>query len=265
MVYNPDLYRDKERFLGILIGDLTSAQLDAVQVLFGTGANMCSPNPSGQLFIQDKRDLSDVSHASLRRVFAEAEPLLVIDAQTPIDGGIWYLDSFAEQFDVDGGIAENLDTLYKIRMDIRDVVIQHANYSIANTDIRNDLDNVDVPYPTPEDFVQDKIFCTGFDHIKERYMNPTWVTATPDELEESSDARDLDNFMPRPETVYRIKEDVAREAGLRSAWMIASDRSGEVELPNGTKIIFPPGSKVVQSTYDPDIVVPVYKRPEGSL
>jgi len=265
MVYDPNLYRNKERFLGLLIADLTPTQIDAVQELFGIGANFCSPYPAEQLFIEDKRDLSHLSHADLRRAFPEADPLLVIDAQTPIDGGVWYLDSFAEQFDVDERLAENLDTLYKIRMDIRDVVITHVNYNIANTDIRNDLEMVDVPYPIPEDFVQDKIFCMGFDHIRYRYINPTWVTATPDELEESTDGRVLDNFVPRPEIVYRIKEDVAREAGLKSLWMIASDGSGEEKLPDGTKTAFPPGSKVVQSTYDPDVAVPVYKKPEGSL
>ena len=265
MVYDPNLYRDKERFLGILVADLTPTQLDAVQELFGIGANFCSPYPAEQLFIEDKRDLSHLSHADLRRAFPEADPLLVIDAQTPTDGGIWYLDHFAEQFDVDEGLAENLDTLYKIRIDIRDVVITHVNYNIANTDIRNDLEMVDVLYPIPEDFVQNKLFCMGFDHIKHRYANPTWVIATPDELEESTNGRDLDNFIPRPEVVYRIKEDIAREAGLKSAWMIASDRSGEVKLPDGTKIALPPGSKVVQSTYDPNVAMPVYQKPEGSL
>ncbi|KAI4711069.1 hypothetical protein J4E89_004659 [Alternaria sp. Ai002NY15] len=233
--------------------------------LFGIGANMCSPHPAEQLFIEDKRDLSNLSHADLRRLFSKADPLLVIDAQTPIDGGIWYLDGFAEQLDVDEGLAENLNTLYKIRMDIRDVVITHANYSIANTDIRNDLESVDVPYPIPEDFVQKKVFRMGFDYVKYRYVNPTWVTATPVELEESTNGRDLDNFIPRPEIVYRIKEDIAREAGLKSAWMIASDRSEEAELPDGTKIAFPPGSKIVQSMYDPDVAIPVYEKPEGSL
>jgi len=265
MVHDPNLYRDKERYLGILIADLTPTQLDAVQELFGIGANMCSPYPAEQLFIEDKRDLSNPSHADLRRLFPEAEPLLVIDAQTPIDDGVWYLDRFAEQFDVDEGLAENLNTLYKIRIDIRDVVITHMNYNIANTDIRNDLETVDVPCPIPEILVQNKIFCMGFDHIKYRYVSPTWVIAIPDELEESTNGRDLDNFIPRPEVVYRIKEDIAREAGLKSAWMIASDRSGEVKLPNGTKIALPPRSKVVQSTYDPDVAMPVYQKPEGSL
>jgi hypothetical protein len=265
MVYNPALYYAKKRLFAILTADLTPAQLDRVQELFGIGATMCSPSPAEELFISDRREWSDLSHAELKRAYLEADPLLVIDSRTPDDGGIWYLDRFADEDDIKDGQAESLNTLYKIRMDIRDVVIQYTNYSIANTDIREALDAVDVPYPTPDGFDQETLFCVGFDHIKERYMNPTWVTAMPDELEESTALEDISNFVPRPEIVYRVKENIARQAGLKSVWMIAVDTRKEVELPDGSKKTFPLGSKIIQSRYDPEASIPVYKRPNGSL
>jgi hypothetical protein len=39
----------------------------------------------------------------------------------------------------------------------------------------------------------------------------------------------------------------------------------DLTAPDGRVIKFPEGSKVLQCEYDPGMVVPVYKRPEGSL
>lgn len=62
--------------------------------------------------------------------------------------------------------------------------LRHINYSVGNTDIREDMDQVDIPYPTPENFTETTLFSTDFDYINYRYLTPTWVTATPDEMEE---------------------------------------------------------------------------------
>ncbi|RYN90780.1 hypothetical protein AA0119_g10902 [Alternaria tenuissima] len=247
MVYIPNLHYDKQRLLALLTADLTSAQLDRIQELFGIGATLRSPYPAEELFIEDKH------------------PLLVIDSHTPHDGGIWYIEGFATADDVANGLAESLNTLYKIRMDIRDVVMQFASYSVANTHISNDLWHVNVHIPIPDDFEQKTLFCSGSNHIRERYNDPTWVIATPDELEDSATLEAVGSIIPRPEIVYRVKRDIARQAGLESKWMVASDAPNECELPDGTNLTFPPGSKVLQSEYDPDVAIPVYKRPIGSL
>jgi hypothetical protein len=183
MVYNPDLTAEKEVITGILVADLTPSQLDFVQEKFGIGANMCSPIPSEQLFIHDKRSWSSHSHADMLRAMPDLVGLIVIDSRSAEDGSAWYLDSFADSEEVADGNAENTNTLFKLRMKLEDVVISYTNYKIANTSIREDMDQVDVPYPTPESFDQEEAFSTGFNYVDERYMNPTWVTATPDELE----------------------------------------------------------------------------------
>ncbi|KAF1829412.1 hypothetical protein BDW02DRAFT_167190 [Decorospora gaudefroyi] len=265
MVYNPDIAAAKVRRLSaILVADLTPAQLDTVQRKFGAGANLCSPHPSEELFVEDKREFSSLSHPDLKRFYPDTNPLLIIDARTPSDHSIWYIDRFAEEDDVENGEAENTNTLYKIRIHIPDVVISYGNYSISNIDIREDMDTVGIPYPTPENFHQEEIFKTGFHHVKDRYLDPTWITATPDEMEHSTDPDHLKNFAPPPEIVYRLKEEVASEAGLKSTWTLASDAS-QVLLPDGSKKTFPDGSKVLQSDYDPETAVPSYEKPEGSL
>ncbi|CAN9124461.1 unnamed protein product [Alternaria sp. RS040] len=265
MVYIPNLHYDKQRLLALLTADLTSAQLDRIQELFGIGATSRSPYPAEELFIEDKREWSHLSHADLMRAYPEQDPLLVIDSHTPHDGEVWYIEGFATADDVANGLAESLNTLYKIRMDIRDVVMQFTSYSVANTYISNDLWHVNVHIPIPDDFEQKTLFCSGANHIRERYSDPTWVIATPDELEDSTTLEAVGSIIPRPEIVYRVKKDIARQAGLESRWMVGSDASNECELPDGTHLAFPPGSKVVQSEYDPDVAIPVYTRPIGSL
>ncbi|KAF1941684.1 hypothetical protein EJ02DRAFT_466369 [Clathrospora elynae] len=226
MLYNPGTGRAKERLTAILVADLTPTQLDTVQDQFGLGANLCCPIPGEELFITDKRSWSTKSHADPKRAYPDTSPLLVIDARTPSDGGIY----------------------------------------IGNTDIREDLDTVNVPYLTPEDFDQDDVFKSDFDYVKDRYLSPTWVIASPEEIESSTNAEDLKNFSPPPEIVWRLKEGVARQHGLKSRWTLGSEpRDGEEKRPDGTVIAFPGGSKILQCEYDPEMAVPGYARPEGSL
>jgi hypothetical protein len=135
---------------------------------------------------------------------------------------------------------------------------------VANTDIREDMDQVGIPYPTPENFTQTTLFSTGFDYINERYIQPTWVTATPEEMDMSTDNHELDRFVPRPERVYRLKQEVARANGLKCMWTVGR-AAGDRTLPDGTIVKYPEGSKVLQVNYDPATAVPRYERPHGSL
>lgn len=125
MVYNPDLTRAKIRLNAVLVAELTPAQLDTVQEKFGIGANLCTPYPAEELFIHDKRQWSNYSHADMKRAMPDTKPLLVVDSQTPDDGAVWYIEDFATQDDVHHGMAENTNTLIRIRMILEDVVISY--------------------------------------------------------------------------------------------------------------------------------------------
>ena len=204
----------------------------------------------------------------------------MIDSQTPDDGGAWYIDRFADQQDVDAGEAENTNTLYKLRMKIEDIVVsylapcafswtatdilRHANYT-AHTSIRDDMDRVDIPYPTPGHFTQPTLFATGWDYINDRYLSPAWITATPDEIEESTDGDVLAQRRPRPNIAYRLKEEVARSNGLKCEWTIVGSEAQDVTLPDGTVMKFPQGSRSLQVKYDTEVSVPMYEKPEVSL
>lgn len=124
MVYNPDLTAEKEIITGILVANLTSAQLDDIQKKFGKGANLCSPHPREQLFIHDKREWVSYTHADMKRAMPDdLEALIVVDSRTAEDGSAWYIDHFATQDEIDDGEAENTNTLFKVRMRLQDIVI----------------------------------------------------------------------------------------------------------------------------------------------
>jgi hypothetical protein len=189
--------------------------------------------------------------------------LIVIDSRTPSDGGIWYIERFADEDDVENEQAENTNTLLKIRMKIEDIVLQYANYTIANTDICEDLDTVDIDYPTPENFDQEMVFSTEFDFIEDWYLSPTWVVTAQKEMETSADPEDLENFSPRPSIVHMLKPEIAKRNSLKSGLAMVSDAGAEDTL-DGSKKTFSEGSKVLQLDYDPEKPVPRYERPEGS-
>ncbi|KAJ4371824.1 hypothetical protein N0V86_008378 [Didymella sp. IMI 355093] len=262
MVHNGDMDQKKQLIHAILTADLTPAQLTAVHAKFGRGAMMHSPYPRWQLYITDKRSWSSLSHLEIwhkTQRYDDAPgyfPLIVVDAETPNDNAVWFVDRIADQYDVDNGTAESLETLFKVRIDLDNIPISFVNYEIGNTDIREAMDAVDVPYPTPENFTQEKSYSLGFDPIKDRYMDPAWVFAEPDDMEESRDLKDRSNFIPQPEVVYRLKEDVARANGLKSSWTIGTDTKDDR---------FPEGSKVLQLTYDPEHTVPKYEKPKGCM
>jgi hypothetical protein len=121
------------------------------------------------------------------------------------------------------------------------------------------LSEVNVDTPIPETFTQSAPYGSDFDCIKDRYLNPTWVTASPDEIEVSTDLADLSKFAPLPSEVMRLKGEVARREGLKCTWTVGGDED-DGESGKGSK-----GSRVLQCDYDPGTALPRYERPEGSL
>lgn len=264
MVYNPDLTASKELITGILVADLTPAQLDTIQQKFGNGANLCRPYPSEQLFIYDKRSWARKSHADMLRSMPDVSSLVVIDARSAKDGSVWYIDRFATSNDVAAGEAVNTNALLKVRMKSEDIVISYSNSRFSPGSFRFEMDQVEIEYPTPEEFDQEEVYTHGFDLIKDRFLNPCWVTATPDEMETSTDPDILDKFFPRPNVVYRLKAEVARADGLKVGWTMGN-LARDVALQDGTILRFPAGSQALQCDYDPDAPIRRYEKPEGSL
>ncbi|KAF2472548.1 uncharacterized protein BDR25DRAFT_302686 [Lindgomyces ingoldianus] len=262
MVYLPR--QPGHRLTAFLTAELSPQQLDAIHKAFESGAFSQFPTPLAELYIKDKPEYHGLTHAEIRRAEEREEPFLLIDKETPDDGGIWYIDDFAGEDQVEDEQAESTDVLWKIRIKIEHVPILHANYDIGNADIGEDLSNVGVDLPIKEDFVQEELVTSGIDLEEFKYEQHCWITAEPGEYEEITDEEILETALPKTDKLYRLKEDIAKANGLLTRWTAGCDAES-TQLPDGTTRAFPKGSLILQLRYNPDFPWPPYVRPEGSL
>ncbi|WXC56113.1 hypothetical protein SNK03_002050 [Fusarium graminearum] len=251
-----------------LVTDLTNDELTTIKSAFELGA--CSKfSPLLELkIVRAPEDYWGKSHQYIRAQENEAgreEAFAVIDEEAKERGAIWYIGRFADEDEVEEGQAESTDVVLKILIQTEALALAQVNYAIANSSIAEDLDNCAVDLPLTNDFDQPDLHdCGGFDWVEQQKHQDTWVTAEPGEYEESTDDERRDNYMPRPEKVARLNEDVAQSIGLVSSWAIPS-QAETIEFDDGTKKEFPPGSVVLQQRYDPDFAWPEYQWPEESL
>ncbi|SPJ75698.1 uncharacterized protein FTOL_05429 [Fusarium torulosum] len=189
----------------------------------------------------------------------------LIDDEAKEKGAICYIDRFFDEDEVVDELAESTDVVIKILIKTEAFALAHACYVVATSSIIEDLDICSVETPITNDFVQPELYdCGGIDFEDQQWHQDVWPTAEPGEFEESTEGKLLDNFMPRPEKVVRLREDVAQAVGLVSDWTFYDDAES-IDLGNGEKKEFPPGSVVLQQRYNPDFAWPEYKWPEGSL
>jgi hypothetical protein len=127
-----------------------------------------------------------------------------------------------------------------------------------------DLDQVGVDSPCPEEFEQSELFTSGIDPDEDKIIAPTWVTAEPGEYDETTDEEILKQHDPRSEKLYRLKREIAKDLGVIAEWQNAGP-ANPVELSDGTTKTFPEGSVCLQMEYDPKAPWGRYQRPEGSL
>ncbi|KAM0351693.1 hypothetical protein ACHAPU_002703 [Fusarium lateritium] len=267
MVYLPP-HRNEDCLTVYLVTTLTDNELQAFKSAFELGA-CCRFSPLLELkIVRAPKDYWGKPHQYIRSREIEAgreETFGLIDDEAKERRAIWYIDGFYTEEEVEEGQAESIEVVKKILIKTEAFALSHVNYVIANMSIDEDLDACGVEIPITNDFEQPELVdCGGLDFEEEQWHQDAWVTAEPDELEESTDAENLDNFSPRPDKVARLKEHVAQAVGLVSGWTFA-DEAKPIDLGGGKKKGFPPGSMVLQQRYNPDFAWPEYQWPEGSL
>lgn len=139
MVFNPEAVNEKARITAFLTANLTPDQLDAIQDAFGKGSFFQSPDCPMELFIKDTPEYHGLSHADIRRKETDGNPFLIIDEKTPVDGGIWYIDDFASEDEVEDELAESTNVLWKIRIKTEHIPITYASHSIIMSWLLNFL------------------------------------------------------------------------------------------------------------------------------
>ncbi|KAI2471611.1 hypothetical protein F4781DRAFT_386804 [Annulohypoxylon bovei var. microspora] len=261
---------DIPRLNAYLLKDLSDDELKLFKKAFEFGA-MSSFNPLLELIIQKApEDYLGKPHSYIRTKEDEAGhagPFVLIDEQVVLKGAVWYVERFADEDEVDNEQAESTDVLWKILIKTEHLPISYVNYEISNIDIQEDLDGCGVEFPAKVNFKQPQVAGTSeydLDIADFRHDQPAYLTAFPGEYEETTDEEVLKNFAPPPDRVGRLKEDVAKETGIKSSW--TSVRKAEPkELPDGTTKEFPEGSINLLHKYDPDFAWPPYEWPEKSL
>lgn len=259
---------DTPRLNAYLLTDLSDDELKSFKKTFELGT-YAPFNPILELVIKKPpEDYLNQSHAYIRTKETEAgrmDPFVLIDERAVKDGATWYVDRFADEDEVDEEQAESTSVLWQILVKTECLPITYVNYSIANITIEEDLDGCGVDFPVKENFEQPEICdAGGLDIAQDRRTQDAWVTAEPGEFEVSTDEELRKNYAPMPDRVGRLKENVAKEAGLQNRWAFCGN-AGPRDLPDGTRKEFPEGSVVFQLYYDPDFDWPPYKWPEGSL
>ena len=251
-----------------LVASLTDDELAKVKAKFEIGA--CSRfNPLLELkIIHSPDDYIGKSHQYMRAKENEAgreEAFIVIDEDAIKRHAVWYVDAFADADAVERGEVESTEVVMKILVKTECLALTRINYEIANMDIEEDLDYAEVERPLRNDFWQPEVSdCGGLDMVDQQRYQDVEVTAEPGEFEESREKELLDNLSPRPDKVGKLKDEVARAAGILASWTFIGD-ADPVDLPDGSQKTFPAGSVRLQHTYDPDFLWPEYRWTEGSL
>ncbi|KAH7198356.1 uncharacterized protein B0J16DRAFT_330284 [Fusarium flagelliforme] len=259
---------EADRITAYLVTDFTDNELRELKISFEFGA--CSRfDPLLELkIIRAPEDYLGKSHQYIRARENDADredAFALIDDEAKERGGIWYIDHFAEEDQVENETAESTDVVFKILIQPVPFALSAVNYRIANMSVEEDLEACGVEFPLKNDFYQPEVLDDrGMDFDEQQRSYSAQITAEPGEFEESTDDQDRDGFLPRPDKVVRLKEEVARSIGVVSSWTWSS-KAEPSENDDGTRIEFPPGSVQLQQNYDPDFPWPEYKWPDGSL
>ncbi|KAI0114275.1 hypothetical protein F4776DRAFT_638962 [Hypoxylon sp. NC0597] len=256
------------RLNAYLLKDLSDDELKAFKKTFEFGTYAPFSTMLELVIKKAPEDYLNKPHSYIRRKEDEAgrtEPFVLIDEQAVLQDAVWYVDHFANEDEVDDGEAESTAVLWQILVKTDCLPITYVNYDIGNMSIQEDLGNCGVDLPAPEDYEQPEVWGSGGLDIGDfRNSQNAWVTAEPGEFEESTDESLRKTYSPMPDRVARLKDDVAKQIGVKSRWTICQ-KAQPKKLPDGTTKEFPEGSVVLQLTYDPDFSWPPYKWPEGSL
>jgi hypothetical protein len=103
----------------------------------------------------------------------------------------------------------------KILVKTECLALNQISYEIANMDIDEDLDNAGVDRPLNNDFLQPDVSdCGGMDMKEQSKYQDVEVMAEQGEFEETREKALLGNFSPQPDELGKLKDEIARAAGI---------------------------------------------------
>ena len=214
-------------------GPLAENVVASVEQDFAIGSFARFGNPLTTISIQDRPDFYDASHYSIREKLDLGGFLgdfVIIDDRTADSHAIWYVTT-TEDSNVKTASAIKYDnppvtfkeedfTLWQGRFVTHDLPVQWACFFSAVRGLEDDIRRYNHPYDPHNP--QDEPFTSGLNFSKKedaRMFIPTaYFEAAFEEIDWSTDIELRKLWSPRPSVVVRLREEVAREAGLVREW-----------------------------------------------
>ncbi|KAI1012157.1 hypothetical protein LB503_004820 [Fusarium chuoi] len=246
---------------------LTEGELANLKAEFELGA--CSHfNPLLELnIVPAPNDYIGKSHQYLRAKENEAGrdgAFVVIDGDYIKRHAVWFVDAFADSNMVGDKEAESTEVVIKLLIQMDCLALSYINWE-GNISVLEDLDHAGVEKPLKNDFWQPEVSdCGGLDMKEQQWDQVVEVTAEPGEFTKTRDATLVENFSPQPEVLGKLKDEVAKDAGLVASWTFINEAE-PIDMPDGSQKTFPVGSVLLQQAYNPEAPWPQYKWPKGSL
>ncbi|EED13757.1 conserved hypothetical protein [Talaromyces stipitatus ATCC 10500] len=255
-----------------ILTPISSTALNKLKSRFEHGAAL-HYNPQVEFNIQHAPDeYIGKTHSYIRAMENEANrdyPFLLIDEWATTDCAVWYIDSFAAEYELDddgtGFAAPSTDVLHEILVKASMVAWMHNDVEISSGPSEQLIHSVYKNYRTPVNnwpeiagceeelrAEEDEKMCILF------HARAGRCVAEPGDYEECTDDEIVHN------AVARLKPEVAESNGMISDWKWFHTAK-EFDLGDGTVKQFPQGSIWLDVVFDTKFDWPEYKWPKGSL
>ncbi|KAM0274898.1 hypothetical protein ACHAQH_007750 [Verticillium albo-atrum] len=171
----------------------------------------------------------------------EPDDFVLIGEDVTKTGIAWYVGDWVTQEEFAGDVLRQNgeSVVWRIRSMIMAMPSLWTNYSIGNSSIQEDLASVLVDWPWNPNAEQPPYGADDFPYSADQsaepedsWRPPAYVIAEPGEWEEGpGNLMDVD---PPQERVYRLRQNVAEQHGLRSEWAIGWKPQERLNAPPGS-------------------------------
>jgi hypothetical protein len=251
-----------------LVTDLSSSQLDQFKRAFEKGAKVQFRPMLHLKIVQASENYLDASHAYIRTQETEAgntDPFVVIDDNVVEKNAVWYIVDFADENNVDSGLAESEDVLMRALVRTEALAISHVCWQEGNPSMEEELEILDSDLvPLRTNSVQTEPLGADDEGDESWSTDEIDVIAEAGEYETTTDDDIRSKMSPMPREAVRLLPQVAQRENLISEWTWGPDM-GISATPDSVGGSLSTGSVRMSAKYDLDVPRLDYQWPEGSL
>ncbi|SMY19925.1 unnamed protein product [Zymoseptoria tritici ST99CH_1A5] len=246
--------------------ELSDDELQHFKQAFEKGANVQFRPMMHLKIIQASKKYQGKTLAELRRLENEAgneDAFIAVDQNFIDKGAVWYVAGFADEDDVECGLAAEEGVLIRALVRTEYLAIAHTCWTDGNLTMDTELENLEEDIvPLRHDSEQSEPLGADDEGDESWSTDEIAVVAAPGKYEETTDKKIRKDMSPMPDKAVRLKPVIAQREHLISDWTSPEDAEGD-QTRDG--ITFPAGSIRIAAKYRPSFPREQYKWPEGSL